>query len=203
VLHSAPATAQPYINLKLEFIDTADGDIRIGTKPDGLGGGWSRVGTDAKNEKPSWNTMAISFINDPKEDGRIIQHEFGHALGIKHEHRHPDNPLMYNRQKIEMEYGKFGTNEFFTKIPAGDSTKLTPYDSRSIMHYHLPENYMSNGITNTENYTLSTGDKYLAENLYPPKNKSDRRVFLTKNLKGSFGTYEWALAEKHAGAPQE
>lgn len=73
-------------------------------------------------------------------------HEFGHAVGINHEHLHPDNPTP------ECSPTSGGT--------AGDKT-VGSYDSYSIMNY-----------CNNMSYTnrLSNGDIKTIETLYPKTN---------------------------------
>ncbi|POM11448.1 hypothetical protein CUU62_04615 [Pseudomonas sp. WP001] len=97
----------PHTNLYFKFIDSPDGDIRI-TVDNDTGPGWSKVGTDAKKVPLSRPTMGISFTRSDASIAATIQHEFGHALGLKHEHQHPDRTLDLNRENIYDEYEKRG-----------------------------------------------------------------------------------------------
>ncbi|NMX65018.1 hypothetical protein [Pseudomonas sp. WS 5079] len=116
---------------------------------------------------------------------------------------HPDSPLKYDPAPIIIELNNFGKNELFTKLSASNSIKLTPYDKNSVTHDHLPAKHMADGITNSEHYELSSSEKYLADSLFPSKNSSLRQILLITDQRGSFSTYEWALAAPQSSAPQE
>ena len=190
---------QPHINLKLEFIDTDEGDIRIMPYIHNRGGGESSVGKDSQHGREFGPSMYIGFTNDPQETGRIIQHEFGHALGLKHEHQHPGNRLKYDYEAVVGLLGENrATTEFFTRHNP-DTTTQTPYDHQSIMHYHLPAEYMADGYTNAQNYELSAGDKYIARKLYPPKrvHGSSWGVALVRNrITGGLTAFEFGLGAR-------
>jgi len=58
------------------------------------GGDWSVVGTLAHKEpldKPTMNLQSVkgSPLEATEEERGIILHEFGHALGLHHEHQSP------------------------------------------------------------------------------------------------------------------
>ncbi|MBV4478790.1 M12 family metallopeptidase [Pseudomonas khavaziana] len=187
---------QPYINLKLEFVDTDDGDIRIGTQR--ASGGQSLRGTNAKDAPPDQPTMTVRYTNNTRETSRVIQHEFGHALGIIHEHQHPANPIQYNVPALAEMFGEQFANQEFSSYQrimtallhvGPDEIKLTPYDPKSIMHYHVIDNFASGGDVKAPNYELSPGDKHLAETLYPPETP---RTFLIQNARtGGTQAFEW------------
>ena len=108
-------------------------DIRIGF--DANDGAWSYIGTDCIGKL---KTMNLGFI-----DQGTVLHEFGHALGLIHEHQSPASggfnwdeeevikdlsgpPNYWDLQTIE--HNMFGRyNE--------DQLLMTEYDSKSIMHY--------------------------------------------------------------------
>jgi len=66
-------------DLTFEFIDDYHAaDIRISFTRDSA---WSMMGTDCHSVAPSQPTMNIGWMS-----ARVIMHEFGHALGMIHEH---------------------------------------------------------------------------------------------------------------------
>ena len=108
-------------------------DIRIGF--DSSDGAWSYIGTDCSNK---WKTMNLGFI-----DQGTVLHEFGHALGLIHEHQSPaSGGFDWDREEVIKSLSgppnnwDLGTIEhnMFGKY---DSSQLsmTEYDSKSIMHY--------------------------------------------------------------------
>src|SRR6478736_9341687 len=76
---------QRYANIKFNWVDSVDADIRISVG-DG-GGSWSYQGTDNGVIPQSDKTMNFGWLNDDSEDrevSRVVLHEFGHALGCHH-----------------------------------------------------------------------------------------------------------------------
>jgi hypothetical protein len=68
-------------------------DIRISFH-DPEGGYWSVVGTESRDAsivKPGQASMNLEGFDTERPDGweGIVRHEFGHALGLEHEHQHP------------------------------------------------------------------------------------------------------------------
>jgi len=83
-----------YIGVKLVQI-SAQGDfrpmIRISFNP--ASGSWSYVGSDAIRVPSDNATMNFNWIDKgsamTEGDRSVILHEFGHALGYRHEHQSP------------------------------------------------------------------------------------------------------------------
>ena len=85
-----------YANVSFIKVDDQAATIRITFNP--TLGAWSRLGTYAYKTKLDEATMNIGPITtdpecSPMERGYIL-HEFGHALGLFHEHQ---SPLMANQ----------------------------------------------------------------------------------------------------------
>ncbi|MGU9856257.1 M12 family metallopeptidase [Pseudomonas sp. LF245] len=163
---------QPYTNLKFNFINTNDGDIRISGKNDGTGN-WSAIGTQAKQKPLHEPTLHIDLIQTADMLNHSIRHEFGHALGLLHEHQHPDNDIRWDKEKLYSESESLGhskevTDENFLNPPDSKTTITSAYDSRSVMHYKVPSQVTTNGVGVDFNEDISEGDKQFIALLYPP-----------------------------------
>lgn len=161
---------QPSINLTLEFADDAEGDIRISMEAPL---NYSAIGTDATLRAPNENTMNIG--TDPTHPGfeSAVLHEFGHALGMEHEHQHPNADIpwnkptvyhyyltAYNWTKEEVDHNLFRTLET-------TNTRTTPYDRKSIMHYPIPNELTTGDWSVEKNTTISQNDRRLMRKIYP------------------------------------
>lgn len=90
---------------------------------------------------------------------RYILHEFGHLLGLKHEHQHPDTPS-YITEELLSSSSQVGEWQLVPFKPSKLKRLLvTYYDSQSIMHY-ISSIYGAGG------YELSNGDKEILEKIY-------------------------------------
>lgn len=108
-------------------------DIRVGFDP--TDGAWSYIGTDCTRKL---KTMNLGFI-----DQGTVLHEFGHALGLIHEHQSPaSGGFNWNEEEVIKDlsgppnYWDMETIEhnMFAKYEE-DQLLMTEYDSKSIMHY--------------------------------------------------------------------
>jgi len=83
-------------NLKFQYVVDKDADIQIAFQPGA--GSWSTVGTDANTVNPGEATMNLGWLdkNTPdKEYSRVVKHEFGHAIGLIHEHENPADGIYH------------------------------------------------------------------------------------------------------------
>ena len=58
---------------------------------------WSLIGTDSKTTVPSMNLGWLTINTSDEEYRRVVLHEFGHALGLVHEHQNPNNNTIQRR----------------------------------------------------------------------------------------------------------
>ncbi|KAM6530265.1 hypothetical protein FALCPG4_008390 [Fusarium falciforme] len=97
-----------------------------------------------------------------------ILHEFGHALGMQHEHQHPECKVNWNMQVIQAKYGWSAekVHDNFDRLTQG--VKPAAYDPESIMHYPVDPGDTHSLVTYVPLATkLSKGDKKFLMAIYP------------------------------------
>jgi hypothetical protein len=169
---------EQYANTKLNFVADGDAEIRISFFADA--GSWSAVGTDALVESyfPKYQpTMNFGWLRDDTPDeeyGRVVVHEFGHALGCIHEHQSPNVTLNWDTQAVYRYFS--GPPNYWSKAdvdhnvlqkysPAGLSA--TPFDIDSIMLYQFSPELFTNRKGTPSNTKLSAKDKEMIAQMYP------------------------------------
>jgi len=126
-----------YCGIQFRKVDSRYGsDIRIGFIVDD--GAWSYVGTDCADIPLYETTMNLGFI-----DRSTVLHEFGHAIGLIHEHQSPGKGgFEWNKPKVIRDLS--GPPNFWDKRTIQSNifyrykkSKIsgTKYDKKSIMHY--------------------------------------------------------------------
>jgi hypothetical protein len=171
-----------YANIKFQYVTKGPADIRV-LLGEGEGHN-SYVGTVCKMIDQSEQTMNLDTsdffdyythkLNDLSLRG-TSQHEFGHALGLLHEHSSPISGIQWNKDSIYKVYWtRYGWDKetvdfqvFRTYL--NSYTNGTAYDSKSIMHYSIEPWETLNHYYVDWNYYISPGDKQLIGALYPKK----------------------------------
>ena len=164
-----------HANLSFVFDNASDADIRISF--DENDGAWSYVGTDAKGIAANEATMNLGFL-----DGGTAGHEFGHAIGLAHEHQNPAGGIQWNEAVVIRDLA--GSPNFWSEAQtrhnvlrkySADQINGTAFDPDSIMLYFFPAEWTTNGIATKQNDVLSATDKRFvaAAKMYP---KSDPGV---------------------------
>ena len=169
-------------NIKFDFNNAPDADIRIAFDPSD--GAWSYIGTDCSAIPLNAPTMNLGFL-----DGGTPAHEFGHAIGLAHEHQNPAGGIQWNEQVVIREMAKSPNfwdeqktrHNILDKYRA-DQLKGTAFDPESIMLYFFPDSWTLNGIGTMQNDILSRMDKeFIAgARMYP---KAGIPVFAATELK--------------------
>lgn len=167
----------PHINLTIQFVEGTEGEIRISDNTE-IDGHWSYVGTDALGIPADEPTMHIDMNNCKQYTGfceAVVLHEFGHALGLEHEHQHPDTNIDWNTPAVyrecEKQMGWSQEKTYFNIFRRLDKSKSTsaPYDPKSIMHYGFPKAFIWNKIAIPTNFKLSEKDISFIKSIYPPQ----------------------------------
>ncbi len=162
-------------NLRLVFDDGPDADVRISFQQGD--GSWSTVGTTCRKVPQSRATMNYGWIdaNSPEETLRsVVLHEFGHALGLIHEHQSPVHPIQWNRDAVIRELSgppnswSVAEIEFNVLTPASPGDVVaTTLDPKSIMMYPIPKSWTLDGFSSGFNSDLSDADVKFIRKQYP------------------------------------
>jgi hypothetical protein len=109
-------------------------------------------------------------------DGGTTAHEFGHAIGLAHEHQNPAGGIQWNEEVVIRELGgppnlwdEATARHNVLRKYAADQINGTRFDPDSIMLYFFPADWTLNGIGTKANEVLSDLDKAFAAGakMYP------------------------------------
>jgi hypothetical protein len=128
-----------FANLKFNFVDSGNADIRVEVNP---GGSWSYIGTGAKTISQDHQTMNFGWFNDQTADdefSRVVIHEFGHAIGLIHEMSSPvanipwNKPVVYDYYLKSNGWDKAEVDAQVFAVALQANTIETRFDRTSIM----------------------------------------------------------------------
>ena len=158
-----------HANVRFDFSQSEPADIRIGFDPNN--GHWSYIGNVARySNEPMKKTMNLALRGDRAPDS-VILHEFGHALGLMHEHQSPALSVQWNERAIIEEFkGEWTEDKVRYNILnrlRGSHTNFTAFDRHSIMLYPIPNRWTIGDFETAYNQTLSATDKRFIGRLYP------------------------------------
>jgi len=167
------ATAKQWIGpgmakLELELRnDPNDSDVRIAFKQGN--GSWSAIGTTCQLRKKTDATMNFGWLTDGSSDEdvrEVVLHEFGHALGLIHEHQNPAGGIKWRKDVIYAELSEPPNSWSKEQIDSNmfvpwekSETNFTKVDPESIMMYPIPKRWTLDGFSAGTNTKLSKTDK--------------------------------------------
>jgi hypothetical protein len=166
-------------NVGFDFRGANQADIRISFARKGS---WSFIGTGARGvEDPTQPTMNLEMsLETPEvEFRRTVLHEFGHALGLVHEHQiNQGNPIRWNEAAVIQAHAyvwseamvraqildRYKSASIFNRT--GPKYTTTKFDPRSIMLYPIRKDFTLDGYSVDWNNEISDGDKAFLATIY-------------------------------------
>lgn len=157
---------EPITNIKFNFDQrTRDTDISISFTP--RVGTYSVVGRESKGNTPSMNYDNLYADDDDKYYEYYVLHEFGHALGLEHEHQSYNSNVVWNIKALfnycQTEFDPpWDSAQIYDNIIYRFSREMvtaTRYDPSSIMMYTFPDSLVASGYVPQEpNFKISGMD---------------------------------------------
>jgi hypothetical protein len=148
-----------FANLNFDFNNAPNAEIRIAF--DSNDGAWSYIGTDNRSIPSNQPTMNLGFM-----DGGTAAHEFGHAIGLAHEHQNPAGGIEWNEAVVLRSLAGPPNNWDEATIRHNvlnkytvDQVKGTKFDPHSIMLYFFPGSWVKSGVGTHANDVISAMDK--------------------------------------------
>lgn len=154
-------------NLVFEFVDSDPAEVRVSF--DRSLGSWSYLGTDCL-ALPRGATMNLGLIHDDPATGL---HEFGHLLGLIHEHQNPNANLDWDVPAVHAYFSARGMTrdqierEILRPYDKVRLIKIRPFDRQSVMLYSFPGSLFRSGKSLTAGQRLSQSDRDFVALLYP------------------------------------
>ena len=156
-----------YANVKFTYPSSGPYDFRIAFNSSA--GAWSYVGLDCKAVAQNYPTMNLGWIAPD-----VIKHEFGHALGLLHEHQNPEGGICWDEAQVIKELSGPPNNWTVAMIRFNVLDKMDPatvittaWDKTSIMHYPIPASWTCNKVAIPAPGTISQADKDFIAKQYP------------------------------------
>lgn len=162
-------------NIRLDFVAGTTTELRISFAEKGFS--WSTVGTDALTVPSTQATMNYGWLEPDtpmREYERVVRHEFGHALGMIHEHQNPAavGQIPWDKPRVYDYYAQRGWTEEdvdhnIFDVYDEDTTNFTDFDPTSIMQYAIPDSLTIGTYSVGWNTTLSELDRSFMAEQYP------------------------------------
>ena len=158
----------PLVGLKIIFVDKPeDSNVRVKFKDDGA---WAYVGTENRDN----TDYASETVNFGWIDASTIMHEFGHVLGLIHEHQSSlgnhikwDDEAVYKWASETQGWSRELTYENVIRPYRKSLLNGSDFDPKSIMLYFFPAELTKDKVGTKQNNILSKLDYEWFQKNYP------------------------------------
>ena len=166
-----------HANVLLDFRQGGNANVRVAFNEGD--GSWSLLGTECASAAPGTPTVNFGWLEPDSPDDElrpVVLHEFGHVLGLIHEHQSPaGGGIKWNVEQVlrEMAAPPNSWDHETTErnvVSEWDRASLsaTTLDPASIMMYPIPSSWTLDGFSSGFNSELTDRDKLLVCSAYPP-----------------------------------
>jgi hypothetical protein len=153
--------------IRFDFsVSQEQSQLRVSFSP--AEGNYSYVGRNNLKIPLQRKTMNIANMVN-----HTMMHEIGHALGLQHEHFHPNSGIVWNEQVVIADMDANGWPEAMTRAQiltrytqAATCVGNRNFDDRSVMLYPIPARWTKNGFSSVDNIAISDGDRRCLTGLY-------------------------------------
>lgn len=128
---------------------------------------------DEQGVRPSMNLSRLhKWPTDSRNFRRVVVQEFGHALGMMHEHQNPNTTIPWNREQVYADMAKapnYWTRQRtdYNYFQLLGSDLASPFDRLSVMLYEVRASWTTDGSSIGYNRDASATDLEWMRRAYP------------------------------------
>lgn len=153
---------------------TPQSDIRVSFRTKGW---WSYIGSNSSKLRSDSVSLSLDsiYLYDRAKMRSVVLHEFGHSLGLLHEHQHPEAkinwnlPVLFNYYKKTFNVDSTWVTDNVLETYNSGTGIYCEFDRRSIMIYEIPDSVTIDHFKVDGTLVLSELDKKYINLMYAHK----------------------------------